>query len=145
MCWRDNTWTTGCNGCPSGGAGPFGWVSYMLIVRVLLVLGKLECLRRVRHHCPMNFQRWIGCEGQWGVWAGGTVAYVLPAWWQRCLPNTYAKAWVDGANAGGLGFKLFHEQVGNEGADGGTNGCTMDLFKIFTLEEVGFWGKSPAV
>ena len=30
----------------------------------------------------------------------------------------------------------FHEQVGNEGADGGTHGCTTDLFIILTLEEV---------
>ena len=37
--------------------------------------------------------------------------------------------------ADGLGFELFHIQVGNEGANGGSHGCTMDLFKILTLEE----------
>ena len=36
---------------------------------------------------------------------------------------------------GGFGFKLFHEQVGYERADGGTHGCSMDLFIILTLEE----------
>ena len=38
----------------------------------------------------------------------------------------------------GLNFKHFHEQVSNEEAGGETHGCTMDLFKILTLEmEVG--------
>ena len=35
----------------------------------------------------------------------------------------------------GFGFKLFHEQVGNEEAAWGTHGCTMDLFIVLTLEE----------
>ena len=35
----------------------------------------------------------------------------------------------------GLDFELFHKQVGNEGADGGTHGSTMELFIILTLEE----------
>ena len=38
----------------------------------------------------------------------------------------------------GFGFKLFHEQVGYEGAYGGTHGCTINLLIILTLEgEVG--------
>ena len=41
--------------------------------------------------------------------------------------------WI-GCVADGFGFKLFHEQVGNEGANGGTHGCTMDLLKILTLK-----------
>ena len=35
----------------------------------------------------------------------------------------------------GIDFKLLHEQVDNEGADGGTHGCTMDLFIVLILEE----------
>ena len=35
----------------------------------------------------------------------------------------------------GFDFKLFHEQVGYEGANGGTHGCTMYLFIILTLQE----------
>ena len=35
----------------------------------------------------------------------------------------------------GFGFKLFHEQVCYEGADGGTQGCTINLFIVLTLEE----------
>ena len=35
----------------------------------------------------------------------------------------------------GFGFKLFYKQVGYEGADWGTHGCTMDLFIVLTLEE----------
>ena len=35
----------------------------------------------------------------------------------------------------GLDFELFHKQVDNEGANGGTHGSTMDLFIILTLEE----------
>ena len=34
-----------------------------------------------------------------------------------------------------LDFKLFHKQVGNEGANRGFHGSTMDLFIILTLEE----------
>ena len=40
-----------------------------------------------------------------------------------------------GGSAKGFDLKLFHEQVGNEGADGGTHGCTMYLLIILTLEE----------
>ena len=35
----------------------------------------------------------------------------------------------------GLDFKFLHEQVGNEGTDGGTHGCIMYMFMILTLEE----------
>ena len=41
--------------------------------------------------------------------------------------------WI-GSSADGLGFKLFHEQVGYYWTNGGTHGCTMNLFKILTLE-----------
>ena len=42
-----------------------------------------------------------------------------------------------GAGAGleGLDFKLFHEDVGYEGADGGSHSCTLCLLIILTLEE----------
>ena len=40
-----------------------------------------------------------------------------------------------GGSLEGFGFKLFHEQVGYEGADGGTHGCMMYLFIVLTLEE----------
>ena len=42
---------------------------------------------------------------------------------------------VGGSSVEGFDFKLFNEQVGKEGADGGNHGCTMDLFIILTLEE----------
>ena len=32
-------------------------------------------------------------------------------------------------------FKLFHEDVGYERADGGSHSCTLDLFIILTLGE----------
>ena len=35
----------------------------------------------------------------------------------------------------GLYFKLFHEDDGYEGADGGSHSCTLYLFIILTLEE----------
>ena len=35
----------------------------------------------------------------------------------------------------GPGFKLFNEQVDYNQTNGGTHGCTMDLFIILTLEE----------
>ena len=37
--------------------------------------------------------------------------------------------------AKGFYLKLFHEDVGYEGADGGPHSCTLDLFIILTLEE----------
>ena len=40
----------------------------------------------------------------------------------------------NGSHADSLGFKL-HDQVGYYRADGGTHGCTRDLFIILTLEE----------
>ena len=43
--------------------------------------------------------------------------------------------WGDEGIAKGFNLKLFHEQVGNEGADGGIHGCTMYLFIILSLEE----------
>ena len=40
----------------------------------------------------------------------------------------------------GLGFKLFHEQVGQNGVDGGPHGCPIHLFRILTLEkEIGIF------
>ena len=35
----------------------------------------------------------------------------------------------------GFDFKLFHEDVSYEGADGGSHSCTLYLFIILTLEE----------
>ena len=43
--------------------------------------------------------------------------------------------WGIGGGAKSFNFKILHEQVGNERADGRTHGCTMDLFIILTLEE----------
>ena len=37
--------------------------------------------------------------------------------------------------ADGFGFKLLHEQISNKRDNGGAHGCTMDLFKVHTLEE----------
>ena len=39
-----------------------------------------------------------------------------------------------GGSAKGFNFKLLHEQVDNERADGRTHGCIMGLFIILTLE-----------
>ena len=43
--------------------------------------------------------------------------------------------WGVWGSAKGLYLKLFHEQVGNEGANEGTHNCTMNMFKILILEE----------
>ena len=42
--------------------------------------------------------------------------------------------WMGGC-VDGLDFKLFHEQVGNNGADGRSHGCLIHLFIILTLED----------
>ena len=51
-----------------------------------------------------------------------------------CLSKSLGGGWI-GGRADGFRFKLFHEQVGSYGANGGTNGCMIGLFKILTLEE----------
>ena len=48
------------------------------------------------------------------------------------IPNP-KPGWI-GSRADGFGLKLFHEQVKLR-ANGRAHGCTMDLFKIFTMEE----------
>ena len=48
--------------------------------------------------------------------------------------NLSQRSWVWGS-AKGFDLKLFHKQVGNERADGGTHGSTMYLFIILSLEE----------
>ena len=51
-----------------------------------------------------------------------------------------------GGGADGLSFNLFHEQGGNQVADGVTIGCTMDLFKYFPWrrkQECGEVGAPP--
>ena len=40
-----------------------------------------------------------------------------------------------GAGLKDFDFKLFHEDVGYEGADGGSHSCTLCLLIILTLEE----------
>ena len=48
--------------------------------------------------------------------------------------TNHSQRWGWGS-AKGFYLRSFHEQVGNEETDGGTHGCTMDLFIIHTLEE----------
>ena len=43
--------------------------------------------------------------------------------------------WSIGGSFHGLGFKLFHEEVSYNGANGETHGCAIDLFTILALEE----------
>ena len=40
-----------------------------------------------------------------------------------------------GTGLDGFDLKLFHDDVGYEGADGGSHSCTLYLFIILTLEE----------
>ena len=48
--------------------------------------------------------------------------------------------WSVGGHIDGLGFKLFHDQVGHKGAEGVTHGCPMQVFIILTLEaEIGIF------
>ena len=67
-------------------------------------------------------------------------------WVKMSHPHTYTITLVGRGSADGLGFKLFHEQVGYNGTGGGTHGCTMDLFIIVTLqEEIGILDRTPAM
>ena len=54
------------------------------------------------------------------------------------MSSTYlSHRWWARSRSDGLDLKLFHEQVSNEGANRGTNGFTMDLFKMLIKEEEG--------
>ena len=81
---------------------------------------------------------------------GSTVNWMLGSWLLMCLRRSWlCSAWLmtkvsstnlshtegGGGGAKGFDFKLFHEDVGYEGADGGSHGCILDLFIILTLEE----------
>ena len=82
---------------------------------------------------------------------GSTVHWMWGSWLLMCWSRSWlCSAWlmtnVSSKNLSqrdrGLGkdwrafdFKLFHEDVGYERADGGSHSCTLDLFIILTLEE----------
>ena len=56
--------------------------------------------------------------------------------WVAKVSSTYhSHRWGVWGRAKGLDFELFIKHVGNEGANGGTHGSTMDLFLKLTLEE----------
>ena len=48
-------------------------------------------------------------------------------------PKPQGMGWGEGLE--GFNFKLFHEDVCYEKADGGSHSCNLDLFIILTLEE----------
>ena len=50
-------------------------------------------------------------------------------------PQTLATGRGVGEGLEGFNFKLFHEDVGYERADGGSHSCSLCLLIIFTLEE----------
>ena len=50
-------------------------------------------------------------------------------------PQTFARGRGVGTGLEGFNFKLFHEDVGYDGADGGSHSCTLCLLIILTLEE----------
>ena len=57
-------------------------------------------------------------------------------WWRSCwLCYAFHHRWGMWSSVQGLDLKLLHKEVGNEGADGGTHGCTLKMFVILTLEE----------
>ena len=66
-----------------------------------------------------------------------------PLDYKKVSPTYLNHRWGWGS-ADGLNFKLFHEQVVNERANGGFHTSAMDLFKILTLdEEVGVFKPKP--
>ena len=67
------------------------------------------------------------------MWCSYLLCSVL--WMTRMSSTNLSQRLGVGGSAKGFDFKLLHEKVGNEGADGGTHGCTMNLFIVLTLEE----------
>ena len=81
---------------------------------------------------------------------GSTVNWMLGSWLLMCLRGSWLcsaqlMTKVSSTNlshregvwggAKGFHFRLFHEDVGYEGADGGSHSCNLDLFIILTLDE----------
>ena len=59
------------------------------------------------------------------------------------VSSTNLSHWEGGwGGAKGFYLKLFHENVGYKGTDGGPHSCTLDLFLILTLEEEVSVGKA---
>ena len=56
-------------------------------------------------------------------------------WMPKVLSTYLTTGWVDWGSTDGLWIKLLHAQVGYNGTDWVTHGCTMDLFIILTFEE----------
>ena len=71
------------------------------------------------------------CELMW--WSSCVLCSTF--WMTRVLSTNLSQWWGVEGSAKGFTFKLLHEQVGNERADGRTHGCTMGLFIILNLEE----------
>ena len=78
---------------------------------------------------------WIGCVGP-GCWCCCSRSWLCSALLMTNVSSTNLSQRVGGwERTGGFDFKLFHEDVGYEGADGGSHSCTLYLFIILTLEE----------
>ena len=90
-----------------------------------------------RLSCPPLFPSWSGCleTADWGVdgtWPGLHHA----ARWQKCvLPDDKSVIHIASPNGllDGLLFKLFHEQICNDGGQRGTHCCTIGLLVELAL------------
>ena len=96
-----------------------------LLVQILVVVANI--------HLCYGPQQGTVYESQCSLCVVGTGGWLLN---DKCvihIPEPYP--WRVGGSADGLDFKLFHKQAGNNGADGGTHGCSMYLLKILTFIE----------
>ena len=83
------------------------------------------------------------CVGSTVNWMWGS--WLLMCWSRPWLCSALLMTKVSSTNLShregvgegleGFDFKLFHEDVSYEGADGGSHSCTLYLFIILTLEE----------
>ena len=90
------------------------------------------------------------CVGSTVNWMWGS--WLLMSWSRSWLCSALLMTKVSSTNLShregvvegleGFDFKLFHEDVGYEGADGGSHSCTLYLFIILTLEEEVGMGKA---
>ena len=64
-----------------------------------------------------------------------TECCVVPFDDKSCIQTPQPQRWWMGHRVDGLSFKFVNEQLGHNGADGGSHGCHRDLVIMLTLEE----------
>ena len=90
--------------------------------------------RKGKDHLVLHPLSWIGCVGWCCSYAPENSLSLWNLWPQRChpQPHPYSRrvySWIND-----LDFKILHEEVGHNGADGRPHSCSLQLFKESALK-----------